>query len=192
MRRSIVYISWLVALCVAGCTNAEGPNLNSANNSATEAPGEAKRLIDAIKPLMNASALPLGERSEDAANLEQWLSQYLKGEYRIVSRRLFAVEAKRMHWMSLVKFIGNELEQPFAACIEKQPWQSPGYDLAEVWRFPETPYKRVAVATLRSDDRASDPVVGVFELERVESARNEQSLQLEITPCPLPGSMPPR
>lgn len=191
MRRSVVHTSWLLALCLAGCTSAEEPKLNESTQTASEDRAAADSMIASLRPLMYAAPLKESERADEAEKLAQWLQQYLKGEYRIASQRLFAVEVERMHWMSIVKFVGNEVEQPLGGCVEQQPWQSPGMDLAAVWRFPAAPYKRIAVATVRNEDRSVDPVVGVFELERIDSARTEQNLSDETAPCAPLGSLPP-
>jgi hypothetical protein len=184
MRRSSALISWLAALCIAGCTHAEDPSLNS-TSSVTAAPdGETIVVIEAIQPLMNAQPLPPGGSPEDAQKLEQWLIDYLKGEYQVTSKRLFEIDGQRLHWMSIQTSVANDLVQPFGACSEDQPWHSPGYDLIAVWRLPKHPYKRVAVATLWTEDRASDRVVGYFELDRVEGSRNAETLQEENMPCP--------
>lgn len=191
MRRSSFYVSLLAALLVAGCTNAKEPSLNAQEQTTSKEGSESQSVIAGLRPLMYAEALNDGDRADEADKLASWLEQYLKGEYRIASQRLFVVEAEKMHWMSIVKFVGNEVEQPLGGCVEQQPWQSPGFDLAATWRFPEMPYKRIAVATLRSQDRTISPVVGVFDLERIENSRSEENLSLESAPCPPPGSLPP-
>jgi hypothetical protein len=191
MRRSSFYVSLLAAICVAGCTSAKETSLNAQEQTTSKEGRPSQSVIVGLRPLMYAEALKDGDRADEADKLAQWLEQYLKSEYRVASQRLFVVDAEKMHWMSIVKFVGNEVEQPFGGCVEQQPWQSPGFDLATTWRFPEMPYKRIAVATLRSEDRTVSPVVGVFDLERIESSRNEENLLLETAPCPPPGSLPP-
>jgi hypothetical protein len=183
MRRSSFLVSLLAALCIASCTNSKDPNVNSTDNAAAETTVETITMIDQIRPLMNAQVLSPGDRSEDADKLEQWLSQYLKNEYRVVAKRLFAVDAKSLHWMSIEKFVANEVEQPMEACPEEQSWHSPGFDLVAVWRVPNKPYRRIAVATLRSEDRESDRVVGYFDLDRIESSRNAENLHDETAAC---------
>jgi hypothetical protein len=92
--------------------------------------------------------------------------------------------------MSIQTSVANDLVQPFDAYLEDQPWHSPGYDLVAVWRLPKTPYKRIAVATLWTEDRAADRVVGYFELDRVEGSPNPETAREESVPRPSFESRP--
>ncbi|TXI48506.1 MAG: hypothetical protein E6Q50_11015 [Lysobacter sp.] len=160
--------------------------MNTASSSASPSDASsASSSLSRIAPLPHARAA-----TEAASNqaLDAWLSAYLKDEYRIVDRRYFAVDRKDFLWVAIAKFVGNAIERPLGACVERQPWHEPGYDLVQVWRMPSQPYRRIAVAA--ENDGDGSRVVGYFELERVEASRGPEALDAERAPCPDTAGAP--
>ncbi|MBP6750411.1 MAG: hypothetical protein KA144_12285 [Xanthomonadaceae bacterium] len=121
-------------------------------------------LIDTIASLPTGTALA-GEQTAASSDLSDWMTSYLKGRYTIVSKRFFSVPKDEFHWQSVAKFVGNAIEQPLGACVERYDWHNPGYDLVSVWIIPGQPGKRIAVAGRRGSADGADGIVGYFELQ---------------------------
>lgn len=124
-------------------------------------------VIAQIQPLPAATALAEGERKTDAAALAAWLTDYLKGRYRIASQRIFGLDRSAFHWQSIVKFVGHGIEQPLGARMQHYDWHEPGYDLVAVWAVPGRPGLRIAVAARRDSFEGDEArgVLGYFELQ---------------------------
>lgn len=174
--RALSCVPFFIAFGVAGCAVIEETPLTTAASASESS------FLASLAPLPHARA------ATDAASnerLSEWLKTYLKDEYEIVDRRFYAVDREDFLWVGIAKFVGNSIEQPLGACVERQPWHDPGYDLVQVWRVPSKPYTRIAVA-VANDETAErgDRVVGYFELKRTEASRGPEALEAERTPCP--------
>ncbi len=173
--RALGLVPLSIAFGIAGCAVIEETPLITASASETSSLGS-------IAPLPHARVA-----SDTASNerLAEWLRAYLKDEYEIVDRRFYAVDREDFLWVAVAKFVGNAIERPLGACVERQAWHDPGYDLVQVWRMPSKPYTRIAVAVANDEAaKRNDRVVGYFELRRIDASRGPEALEAERAPCP--------
>lgn len=141
-------------------------------------------LINELSPPHAAEASDIQTNEDAHRRLAQWLTAYLKDEYRIVGSRYFQVDREHFQWVALWKRAANEIEAPHEACLEFQEWNRPGYDQVALWRMPGAPYTRLAVAALNDASADTGPrVVGYFQLERIDAARSDAALAEEQRPC---------
>jgi hypothetical protein len=197
--RIFVILSVALSVTATACSLAGGPAANSerhASELSVTSTRATTMLIDqlpppyAAKPAQTSEAQTSEAQTNEEAHrrLSDWLSAYLKDEYRIVGSRFFQVDGQQFQWVALWKRLANDIEAPHEACLEFQDWNRPVYDQVVLWRMPGMPYSRIAVAALNDDSAASGPrVVGYFQLERIDAARNDAALAEEQRPCERRG-----
>jgi hypothetical protein len=164
-----IFAMVLAMSSIAGCSGNKETRLTST--------ASASSIIDDIQQISAAAPLAEGERDAAATELTGWVTTYLKGRYTISSQRLFTLERDAFHWQSIVKFVGNAVEQPLNACVQRYDWHEPGYDLVSVWAVPGRPGLRIAVATKRDSFEGSEGrgVFGYFELQSKSDAEDDDA-----------------
>ncbi len=189
--RAFAAAAALMMFAIAACTHA-GDTVSNMAPTATTAMDQTM-LINEMTPPHAGTASDAQRDDEAQKRLSQWLVTYLKDEYHIRGSRFFNVKRNDFQWVSVWKNFANQIQAPHEACLERQAWNRPGYDLVTLWRMPAAPYTRIAVAALNDDSVSSGlRLVGYFQLERIETSRNDAALAEEIRPCGTAGPMDKR
>lgn len=161
-----VFALLALALALGGCQSL----------SASEGERSAESLLDQVPAPAFVPAAPkrvLNEQDQAyaAAALTHWLEVYLNRKYEVVDQRFFWAPPGSSGWASLGTAIGLRITTIFGAKTTVDvPWQSPGFDLAEVWEVEYQGTTRIFAMAMTDDPvpgTRGRRLVGYFELKRL-------------------------
>lgn len=154
-----------LALALGGCRSL----------SASEGEQPTASLLDQVPAPSFVPAVPkrvLDEQDQAYAEaaLTHWLEVYLNRKYEVVDQRFFWTPRDSSKWAALGTAIGLRVRTIFGTRTTVDvPWQSPGFDLAEVWEVEYQGTTRIFAMAMTDEPvpgTRGRRLMGYFELKR--------------------------